>query len=380
MRKPFRVVGMIAAAVCVAAVVVVALTNRLRFDHFIGYYAPTFSPDGGSVVLLEREVRGISWGLGYEHFTVPAHTFVLSDEVGLRRIDLESGAAEDLETLLELPTVGRHLRAYRGRLYHYLSADLRFTQAETPDIRLSISIPRVPRSEQHHFTRFSDAANGESSGGWQTGGRQVSPTNSQRVHDTLELLTVPGEEALPCGVVLYDHASRARRYLAGETACARAHPEGYAEARLLERSRYEAVKRSKLLSTTRQRLMEEFRAQGMLEGDAALATIDEMRRLGFYPKPTTIVAELIDEAAAANYLARGWRRFAISEQEFLVGLFQDIERALDRSGEEIEFFGRYTRHRDFDTSEALNAHLKTRPEGFVLDAGERIFAMTIDWR
>lgn len=371
---------MVVIALCVAVVVVVVLTNRLRLDHYTGYYAPTFSPDGGSVVLLERQVRGISWGLGYEHFTVPAHTFVLSDGIWLRRIDLESGAAEDLETLPELPTVRRHLRAYRGRFYHYLSADLRFTQAETPDIRLSISIPRVPTSEQHHFTRFSDAASGESSGGWQTGGRQVSPTNAQRVHDTRELLTVPGEEALPCGVVVYDHASRARRYLAGETACARAHPEGYGEARLLERSRYDAVKRIELLSATRQRLMDEFRAQGMLEGDAALATIDEMRRLGFYPKPTTIVAELIDEAGAAGYLALGWRRFAISEQEFLVGLFQDIERALGRPGDEIEFFGRYTRHRDFNTSEALNAYLKDHPEGFVLDAGGHIYALAIDWR
>lgn len=380
MRKPLRVVWLVAAALCVTVVVFIVLTSRLRFDHFIGYYAPTFAPDGGSVVLLERRVHGISWGLGYEHFTVPAHSFVLSDEVRLRRIDLESGAARDLETLPELPTVGRHLRAYRGRLYHYLSTDLRFTQAEMPDMRLSLSIPRVPTSEQHHFIRLSDATSDEDINGWQAGGRQVSPTNEQRVHDTLELLTVPGEEALPCGIVLYDHASRARQFLAGEAACARAHPDGYAEARLLERSRYDAVKRSELLSTTRERLMEEYRAQGMREGDAALATIDEMRRLGLTPKPTTIVAEPIDEAGAADYLARGWRRFGISEREFLVGLFQDIERALDRPGEEIEFFGRYVRHRDFDTSEELNAYLKTRPEGFLLEAGGRTYAMTIDWR
>jgi hypothetical protein len=50
------------------------------------------------------------------------------------------------------------------------------------------------------------------------------------------------------------------------------------------------VKRIETLRTVRQQLMEKFRAQGMIEGDAAMATIDEMRRLGFYPKPTTIEA------------------------------------------------------------------------------------------
>jgi hypothetical protein len=371
---------MVIIALFVAAAVVVVLTNRLRIDRFTGYYAPTFSPDGAAVVLLERRVSGISWGLGYEHFTVPAHSYVLSDEVTLRRVDLESGKVRDLESLPELPTAGRHLQAYRGRLYHYLSADLRFTQADMPDIRLSLSIPRVPTSEQHHFTRLLEDEAGEDTGGWRSGGIQVYPTSEQRVHDTLELLIVPGQEALPCGVVLYDHASRARRYLAGEAACARAHPEGYGEARLLERSRYEAVKRMEALRATRERLMEEFSAQGTREGDAAMATIDEMRRLGFYPKPTTIVAAPIGETEEAEYLARGWRSFRISDQEFLVGLFQDIERALGRPGEEIEFFGRYVRHRDFATSQALNAYLKDRPEGFLLEAGGRTYAMAIDWR
>jgi hypothetical protein len=380
MRKPVKALLVAFVALLVAAVVVVVLANRVRLDRFTGYYAPTFTPDGGAVVLLERQVTGISWGLGYEHFTVPAHSYVLADELKLRSIDLESGTARDLEVLPELPTVGRHLRAYRGRLYHYLSADLRFSHTSVPDIRLKLSIPRVPTSEQYNFSRLLGADAGESTAGWREGGMPVYPSSAQRVYDTLELLTVPGAEALPCGVVLYDHANQAHRYIAGAAACARAHPDGYAETKLLERSQYAAVKRIETLRTVRQQLMEKFRAQGMIEGDAAIATIDEMRRLGFYPKPTTIEATPLDEEGKARYLAREWRSFKISDQEFLVGLFQDIERALDRPGEEVEFFGRYTRHRDFDNSEALNAYLKDRPEGFLLEAGGRTYAMTIDWR
>ena len=57
MRKPFKVVWLVVAALCMAVVVIVVLTNRVRLDDFTGHYAPTFSPDGGSVVLLERRVR-----------------------------------------------------------------------------------------------------------------------------------------------------------------------------------------------------------------------------------------------------------------------------------------------------------------------------------
>ena len=36
--------------------------------------------------------------------------------------------------------------------------------------------------------------------------------------------------------------------------------------------------------------------------------------------------------------------------------------------------------RAFAEREALNAYLKDRPEGFLLEAGGRTYAMTIDWR
>jgi hypothetical protein len=381
LRKLWRLSALSVAVLLIAAIVVLAVVNRPRIDSLTGYYAPTFSPDGQSVLFLERRLKGISWGLGYEFFTGPAHSYVISDALRLRRLSLDDGEVTNLEELPDLPTVGRHLRAYRSRLYHFLAADLRFTQPASPDIRLRLSIPRVPRSEQFHLVRDGQGDASPSTDAWREGGASFFPTAAQRVRGTHELLVLPGSEAPPCGVQMLDHTNEIGRFLLGEEACRAVYPNGLSWETLLQRSRYASVKKSETLEDTRRKLMRRFLDRGMNEGEAAIAVIDEMRRLGLYPKPTTLTAQPISGDDLARWNERNWPLFYISPTEFRVGLFQDIARAIGRPGTGIEkSIGRYVIHRDFRTSELLNRHLESRPKGFLVETDGGLYAVTIDWR
>ena len=381
MRKLWRLSALSIAVLAVAAVVLLATVNRVRFDRLTGYYAPTFATDGRAVLFLERNVTGVSWGLGYEFFTGPAHNYVIADDLRLRRLSLDTGAISDIQTLPRLPTSGRHLRAYRTRLYHYLSADLRFVHPSQPDIRLRLSIPRVPQAEQFHYLREWRRTTFKSTETWQEGGAVIFPTSHQRVHGALELLTIPGAEALPCGIHLFDHAGGTGRYLLGEETCHNIHPQGYSREVLLQRSRYASVKKADELEKARQLIMEGFLGQGLNEADAAIATIAEMQRQGFYPKPTTLTAREVQEDELAARFGEDLKIFRISRTEFEVGLFQDIARSIAKPGVGIEkSMGRYVIHRDYGTSELLNRHLESKPGRFVVETGRRFYEITIDWR
>ena len=50
--------------------------------------------------------------------------------------------------------------------------------------------------------------------------------------------------------------------------------------------------------------------------------------------------------------------FTISDEEFRVGLFQDIERAIQHPGTAEEKGGTYVLHQNYDTSGRINAYLK----------------------
>ena len=71
--------------------------------------------------------------------------------------------------------------------------------------------------------------------------------------------------------------------------------------------------------------------------------------------------------------------FDISDEEFKVGLFQDIEAALARPGEEVDkSMGDYILHSSFDTSRRLNEYLASRDRTtFVVRRGAMCWKMEI---
>lgn len=111
--------------------------------------------------------------------------------------------------------------------------------------------------------------------------------------------------------------------------------------------------------------MQEFKRQGLREGEALLRTLDEMERLGLYPKDPKFIAREV------NQQKNGVHLFHISEQEFFVGMFQDIDKAIRKPGTEIDFWGNYVRNRDFDKSEKLNGFFKNGGTEFYGEQAEK---------
>ena len=73
--------------------------------------------------------------------------------------------------------------------------------------------------------------------------------------------------------------------------------------------------------------------------------------------------------------------FTITDQEFLVGIFNDIREAIDRPGEEIEKAGAYVIHSDFDTSRQINQYLADRKDTeFFVQADGTLWRIVVDYR
>jgi len=77
-------------------------------------------------------------------------------------------------------------------------------------------------------------------------------------------------------------------------------------------------------------LRQKYRAQGMNEGQAALAASGEMEDMGLLPKGPTIAATEIAAAPA------GQKVFTIRSRYFRVGLFQDIAAAIASPGKAVK--------------------------------------------
>ena len=106
------------------------------------------------------------------------------------------------------------------------------------------------------------------------------------------------------------------------------------------------------------------RQSGLPEGEAMLEAGRQMERLGLFPRSTTLAAHR-EECGTRP----AWIR--ITDEQFQVGLFPDIERAIAQPGQEVaKSSGAYIVHRDYGTSQEINALLRVgQPELFVAARG-----------
>ncbi len=116
-------------------------------------------------------------------------------------------------------------------------------------------------------------------------------------------------------------------------------------------------------------------ADGAGENEALLRAGKEMERLGYYPRSAYLVAREIRSEARADSVGP---MFEIAAEEFQVGLFPDLERAIAHPGEEVDAsMGGYIVHRDFTTSERLNAFLEQGGRVFEVRTGGRRYEVTL---
>ena len=342
-----------------------------------GYFSPQFTPDGDAVVVVVRQTRALVLGLGYEFWTPPARVRVTHDRFSIVRVGIADGGIKTLQTFPASPVEGQWVQTYRPGVYGSAQAHLRWATPEALEYEIGVTVPRQPSSDTYVTRRRWDGDKGQwiDSAPWERGFTGMGGDESTQLSGDREVVAVRAGSAMPCAVVIVTKGEPKARPLLEGADCREAHPDGYDVATLGDFLRRADIERVAHLKATHDALVAEARARGLSEVDAMLEAIRGMQRLGLYPKPSTLVATRAMQATP------GVPVFTISDQEFLVGLFNDIREAIDRPGEEIEKAGEYLIHRDFDTSRQLNQYLADRKDTeFFVQADGGLWRMVVDYR
>jgi hypothetical protein len=339
----------------------------------VGYYSPQFTPDGTAVVVIVRDARAFVAGFGFETFTPPARSIITHDRFSVVRFRLTDGHGEVVTRLPASPLEGETIQTYRPRVHGSASAHLRWATPEALEYEVAVTIPRQPSSDMHVIRHRWDPSTSQwkDSAGWERGSSGMGGTERSQLSGPREVVAV-GAGAMSCAVVIVTEGQAMADVLVETPSCRKTHPDGYPVSALQDLLRRGDLERVAHLEETHARLLAEARARGLQEGDAALEAIRGMQRLGLYPKPPTVTATRV---AAADSSAPV---FAISDEEFRVGLFQDLRAAIDRPGEDVERSGSYVIHRDFDTSRRLNEYLADKRDAtFFVEADGAVWRMEV---
>jgi hypothetical protein len=361
--------GLVLAAL-VMAVAVFVLTSK----HGRGYLGPVFSPDGAAVVVLVRDVRATVVGLGYEFWSPPARVWLHQDRFRLVSLRLSDGRETTLREFPGSPLEGASFSAYHGAIFGEARGHLHWAGAGRLEYELSVTRPDQPVSRTFVLRhREGEAGAPGEDDRWTEGGSGMGGDEPAQLSDTLEVIAPRGAEGLPCAVVLLDSTAGRVRALTDASACSTRYPDGLTPASLADQSRRADIERSETIRTTYDGLVADGLAQGLSDGDARLRAGKAMERLGWFPKSPTLAAEASRCDGASPV-------FTISDEEFRVGLFQDIAQAIDSPGTEVDtVVGGYVIHRDYDTSRRLNAFLADRSHRvFFVQGRGGCWRMTVD--
>ncbi|PLX78655.1 MAG: hypothetical protein C0616_13765 [Desulfuromonas sp.] len=361
MRFRFSVKFLIVSSVVVILAVIgglfaISAAGLVTHEQHEGYFGPAISSDKNQIWFFQRNSSGWAIGPGWEHFTPPARVYMQSDRLSLCYLDRASGKFETVLSWNSTPLQGRFLRNYRGRVLNILGTRIRIHADGKIEYAARLSIPTVPRSETWSVSgRWPTSAPLPA---WKKQGTNLSGLSEPVVAGDLEVISLPGKENFPAGIVLLNHRDRTLSIPVRNQVYKELYPNGPDSETLFTSSRKKEIDRRDGMRRTHRELVERFQEKGMREGDALLAAGKEMARLGWWPTPKQIVATRIDS------FPDGVTIFTIDPMEITVGLFPDLEKAMANPGKPTEQSGRYTRHRDYRTSERLNEFLMSDPERF----------------
>ena len=368
-------------AIVLLLVVAAGLLLLAQVQSHEGYFSPVYSPDGREVCFIARETAGLVAGLGYEFFTAPAHVFVWRDRFSLRKLDPETGNVEILQSWPASPLEGRHIRTYRGRAFSTASTQLRWVDEENLEYKIGIRIPTQPASERYFVSRIWNNVTNQmdEKDEWNQDWVTISGGSESPLSGEWEVIVAKGEETFPCAIVALHSSAAEARVLLREDACDRVYPNGISPSDVAPFSRRAGIERVQNLESAHERLTAEALVAGMTEYEASLHVTRRMRELGYYPTPPQLVARLLSEqeVAALRREEEFEPLFTITEMQFTVGLFQDIEKAIDNPGQEFDKAGRYVIHNDYTTSQEINAVLATDVEKFYVERSGRAYEMKI---
>jgi hypothetical protein len=344
----------IAVALALLLAASVALLAWAMTPHERGYFGPVFAPDGKSVYAIERDVSATIFGLGYEFWTPPAKVRIHRDRFRLISVRLADGRVTTVQTFRPSPLEGTTISAYHGAIFGVGRGSLRWADRNHLEYTMSVERTEIPSSRTFVTRRQWDKEAGRfvEKPPWQEGYDASGGSVPEQLSGDLEVMAPVGEELLPCGIVVLRKDAPAARVLIDTQICRKKYGD-YSAASLASFSRRADIERMQTMTRTYERLVAEGKARGLNEGAAMLEANKRMEDLGYYPKSPTITAHPAECEGVSPV-------FTISDEEFRVGLFQDIERAIQHPGTDEERGGTYVRHRDYDTSERINQYLSDR--------------------
>lgn len=361
--------GIVAASVVVVIFALAQWIGVLAIERHAGYFAPVWAPDGEHIYLLERKTAGVIWGLGWESFTPPANSYVISDRLTLNRLNVANGKLEMLESFANSPVTGRTTQHYRGRIFNTMSARIIPTDSGA-ELLVRMNIPRVPRSEQWALAG-TWTPNQISNAKWaeKFAGNTAPP--DQVLQNGIEVMTVRGREAFPAAIVAVE-ADGSYRVLLKNGDFDGLYPDGVPAQQIAERSGRERFERVREFSRVKDELTAKFAAQGLNDNAASLRAYDEMEEMGFLPKSPRIVATPVSAAPSDVKI------FDIPQEYFKVGLFQDIAAAIDAPNQEVKTStGTYLKYYDDELGVRLKKWRNDGNDRFAVRTAGRTYLMEV---
>ena len=334
-------------------------------DRAQTFHSPVFGPDGKKVFYIERNSGGFSWGPGMEFITPPASVIITRDEFAIKKVDIESGTKSTVH-VINVPHKGVR-KEYRNRLFGIPSAELIW---EGNRLAYKIGLDVLPDGPNSRIKEWSR-------GFWDPDSAVTETSTWAQVHDTAhpwhdgtlfgDLEVINYKET---AILLKEKGRNVHRiFLLSDTS--RLSEAEILDADLKWHSHRERLERINNVKETRARLMANYISSGLSEGDASIRTSDDLESMGLIPKGPKITAEKV------IMMSGDIAEFKISDEEFRVGLFQDIEKAIKSPGTETDFWGKYVRHSDFDTSRKINLWLGKGNKSFYVRASGGFYLMTI---
>ena len=342
------------------------------------YYSPIFDPDAQKIRYIEREVSGVDWGPGWEHFSPPAWVNIRRDRFRLQEYDLESDSITTLRSFPASPLEGTTQRHYRGRLYGLPRVMLRYeSESGHLEYEIGVSLMTQPSSTTYRvFRRWNNATHEiEEPESWQQEHTRMQGLNEDRLRGELELLTVPGREGLPCAIIMWDHAGGTQTVLVHSADFSERYPHGPPRELLERDSRKERIEHLRTMRADYQHFYQAHLAEGLRDNDARLAANKDMEQVGHYPKTPTLSARVVTEESLEPTLPV----FDITRTEMESGIFNDIAAAVADPGSEIDYHGyRYITYTGYDTSRKLNEHLQSGNLSYAVRYLGKTYLLTID--
>jgi len=359
------VLGFFLIILLLAAMVAVATVP----GHRTSFHSPVFAPGATAVVSVRRDLDLWVFGPGLEMLTPPARVRLRRDRYRVVRLDRGTGIETTLATLPPSPLEGTWMDAYRSHVagLGYVRASTRW-RGGSMEWAVSVSID-TPTGPMEYSIASTPAGSG-----WRRANASITSDDRATLSGDDEVLVMSNA---PCAVVLLNAARKTVRALGDLSTCGGSgEPTFDAVEPYAHRASIERIARTE---AERAALVAEGRARGLTDGDAELRAIEELERLGYYPRPPQLVAQPLSRADVASRRHGGTLAplFRISPMEFRVGLFADIEEALAAPGTEVRYRGPYLRHSDYSTSQAINAFLASGGTEFFIETDRGVAAFRL---